>query len=95
MRERSVAIATESIELAAFLKWCGLARTGGEAKLQIQRGAVQVNGVVEVRRSKRLRPGDRVRLAGHPVVVVRATGEHAKPAGSADVVEGSGRGTVD
>lgn len=52
------------------LKWAGLAPTGGQAKLLIQRGAVQVNGVVERRRGRRLIPGDRVTVGGHEYLVV-------------------------
>ena len=43
--------------------------TGGEAKLRIQGGEVRVNGFQETQRGRKLRPGDRVELAGHIVVV--------------------------
>ncbi len=48
------------IKLDQFLKWKGIAQTGGEAKLMIQNGEVCVNGEVETRRGKKLRTGDRV-----------------------------------
>ena len=50
------------MKLAQFLKWQGLTSTGGEAKLRIQAGEVQVNGEVEPRRGRQLQPGDVVRV---------------------------------
>lgn len=44
--------------LAQLLKHQGLVGTGGEAKVRIQAGEVIVNGEVETRRGRRLRPGD-------------------------------------
>ncbi len=70
---REVVIATATIELEALLKWAGLARTGGEAKLRIQGGEIRVNGAPERRRGRLLRPGDRITAAdGGTVVVVRS-----------------------
>lgn len=52
------------IRLADFLKLEGLVSTGGQAKVVIQEGLVEVNGEVETRRKKQLSPGDVVRLEG-------------------------------
>jgi ribosome-associated protein len=52
-----------------FLKYVGVARTGGEAKLQIQNGEVTVNGEVETRRRKQLFAGDRVEVGGESFAV--------------------------
>ncbi|MGA1488791.1 MAG: RNA-binding S4 domain-containing protein [Planctomycetota bacterium] len=52
----------DSIKLDQFLKWQGAVDSGGEAKVRIQAGEVRVNGEVETRRGKRLRPGDTVSL---------------------------------
>jgi ribosome-associated protein len=52
------------MKLDQFLKFQGLAATGGEAKLLIQRGLVQVNGQIESRRGRQLRAGDEIELAG-------------------------------
>lgn len=57
-------ITTEYITLDAFLKWAGVADTGGHAKALIASGEVQVNGEVDLRRGRKLRPGDRVSVAG-------------------------------
>jgi len=53
-----------TIRLDDFLKFCGVAGTGGQAKVLIQAGEVCVNGIVETRRRKQLVPGDVVALLG-------------------------------
>jgi len=53
-----------TIKLNQFLKLMGIVPTGGQAKLMIQGGEVQVNGVLETRRGRRLLPGDRVTVEG-------------------------------
>jgi len=57
------------LKLDQFLKWHGLASTGGEAKQRIQRGDVRVNGVIETRRGRQLALGDAVSLDGRDLVV--------------------------
>ena len=52
------------MRLDQALKWEGFVATGGEAKLRIQGGEVQVNGCVEPRRGLQLKPGDVIELAG-------------------------------
>lgn len=52
------------IKLDQFLKLIGMVETGGEAKMLIQRGDVQVNGAVETRRGRKLIVGDRVQIGG-------------------------------
>ncbi len=44
----------EPIELCQFLKFGGLAATGGEAKMVITAGKVLLNGVVETQKRKKL-----------------------------------------
>jgi ribosome-associated protein len=58
-----------SFRLDQFLKWQGLVATGGEAKLWVQQGEVKVNGEVEERRGRQLRPGDLVEIRGQVVAV--------------------------
>ncbi|MEY3735770.1 MAG: hypothetical protein RLZZ624_829 [Cyanobacteriota bacterium] len=57
------------MKLDQFLKFQGLAGTGGEAKLRIQRGDVQVNGETELRRGRQLQAGDRVLINGQELIV--------------------------
>lgn len=68
----SILIHTDFIKLDAMLKFAGLVETGGEAKLLIQQGQVQVNGEVCTMRGKKLRGGDTVTLAGRTVAVRKA-----------------------
>lgn len=57
-------IATEFIKLDSFLKAVNVAGSGGEAKMLIADGLVLVNGEPELRRGRKLRPGDRVEVGG-------------------------------
>ncbi|MGQ4646250.1 RNA-binding S4 domain-containing protein [Lyngbya aestuarii] len=54
----------KTIKLDQFLKWIGVAQTGGEAKLIIQGGEVKVNGETEMRRARKLVIGDYVTVQG-------------------------------
>lgn len=60
----TITIQTEFIKLDSFLKFCGTVGTGGEAKIAIAEGEVQVNGEVCTMRGKKLYPGDTVTLDG-------------------------------
>ena len=53
----------EHITLDALLKATVLASSGGDAKVHIAEGRVAVNGEPELRRGRKVRPGDLV-LAG-------------------------------
>jgi ribosome-associated protein len=70
MRMRRILIRALPIELGPLLKLANLADTGGQAKLLIEHGEVRVNGSVELRRGRKLTPGDVVEVAGHEPVVV-------------------------
>ena len=52
------------IKLDQFLKWQGIAQTGGEAKIIIKQGMVEVNGQEEIRRGRKLVTGDNVTVVG-------------------------------
>ena len=67
MKEQDTSI--PFIKLDQFLKWQGIAQTGGEAKIKIQEGEVIVNGKIETRRGKKLRTGDRVTIANKTYTV--------------------------
>jgi len=60
----NIKINTEYIKLDQFLKWCGVAESGSEAKEIIKNGMVKVNGETELRRGKKLRDGDLVEVRG-------------------------------
>ncbi|MBD2592800.1 RNA-binding S4 domain-containing protein [Nostoc spongiaeforme FACHB-130] len=52
------------IKLDQFLKFLGIAPTGGQAKLMIINGDVKVNGIVETRRGRKLVSSDQVTVDG-------------------------------
>ena len=56
------ALRGDYITLDALLKASGLASSGGEAKTLIVQGQVRVNQEIELRRGRKLRPGDEVQL---------------------------------
>ena len=66
MSDATFPIHTEYIDLLQFLKATGIAATGGEAKMLVDEGVIQVNGEDESRRRRKLRPGDRVDIALDP-----------------------------
>ncbi len=57
-------IDTPYIKLDSFLKAVNVTSSGGEAKMLITGGEVTVNGAVELRRGRKLHPGDRVEAGG-------------------------------
>jgi ribosome-associated protein len=66
---RAVFVRETPIELCQFLKFGGLTESGGQAKQAISEGLVQLNGVVETRKRKKLAPGDLVAFGGQTLVV--------------------------
>lgn len=66
---RVVIVRETPIELCQFLKFGGLAGSGGEAKQRIAEGKVRVNGTVETRKRRKLAPGNTVTLDGQTLVV--------------------------
>lgn len=57
-KNENVNITTEFIRLDAFLKFKGIAETGGQAKTFIQDGIVKVNGETCTARGKKIHGGD-------------------------------------
>jgi ribosome-associated protein len=55
----------EPLSLDNFLKLCGVASTGGQAKVLIQSGEVKVNGEIDTRRRRKLKAGDVVEVDGN------------------------------
>ena len=69
---RPVVVSGTPIELCQFLKFGGLAESGGQAKHAISQGLVLLNGVVETRKRKKLAAGDSATYAGKTIVVALA-----------------------
>lgn len=62
----------EYITLSNLLKVCGVADTGGVAKLMIIEGDVEVDGQIELRKGCKIRAGQTVRGYGFTIDVVVA-----------------------
>lgn len=59
----------EFIALHQLFKALHLVPSGGEAKLIIQSGEVLVNDEVELRRGRKLRPGDVIKWDSHEIKI--------------------------
>lgn len=66
---RNVVVREVPIELCQFVKFGGLADTGGEAKTLIAQGRVTLNGAIETQKRKKLAVGDKVKVDGHTIIV--------------------------
>ena len=65
----TVTVRAVPIELCQFLKFGGIADSGGAAKQAIAERRVTVNGALEMQKRKKLVAGDRVSFAGRTIVV--------------------------
>lgn len=65
-----VKLETDYIKLDQFLKLCGIAQTGGQAKMMIAEGLVVVNGEVASQRGKKIRKNDKVKVDEEHLFVV-------------------------
>lgn len=68
-QSRVVLVREVPIELCAFIKFGGLAESGGAAKQMIAEGGVLLNGAVETRKRKQLVVGDRVTIEDQTIIV--------------------------
>ncbi|MBL7951488.1 MAG: RNA-binding S4 domain-containing protein [Flavobacteriales bacterium] len=59
----------EYIELNQLLKLTGLCASGGQGKVIVSEGLVKVDGAVELRRTCKIRSGQRVEYNGNTIVV--------------------------
>ena len=62
----------EFVELCNLLKLADIAQSGGQGKLMVSDGIVKVDGKVELRRTAKIRAGQRVECLGHCIVVKEA-----------------------
>lgn len=65
-----VKIDTEYIKLGQLLKLAGLVDSGSYAKIFISEGLVKVNGEVDLRRGRKVYPGDVVSFEDNDIKVV-------------------------
>ncbi len=71
MEEVSLREGEEFIKLGQLLKKAGMISSGVDAKMVIMDELVTVNGEVEVRRGKKIYPGDVVAFNGESVKVTQ------------------------
>ncbi len=67
--EQVIVIKAEPIELCQLLKFAGLTESGGMAKQVIANGLVELNGVKETQKRKKIMAGDRVGYNAQMLVV--------------------------
>lgn len=60
----------EFIELCNLLKLAGVANSGGQGKLMVSDGIVSVDGVIESRRTAKIRTGQTVECLGQCIKVI-------------------------
>ena len=70
MLNMKVTITTEYITLGQFLKLARIIQNGGDAKIFLLTTAVYVNGELEQRRGRKLRPTDVVKVSGKEYEIV-------------------------
>lgn len=58
MQELDFELKTEYIDLLQLLKATDIAMSGGEAKMFVEDGLINVNGELELRKRRKLRIGD-------------------------------------
>lgn len=63
-------VKVEFIELCNLLKLAGIANSGGQGKLMVSDGIVQVDGAIETRRTAKIRAGQTVECMGQLIKVV-------------------------
>lgn len=68
---KKIYIKTEHIKLDSFLKLCGEASTGGEAKEIILNGFVKVLGETCYQRGKKITTGSKISVNGNEYKVIK------------------------
>ena len=67
---KKVTITTEYITLGQFLKFSNIISNGGDTKIFLLTTSVYVNGELEQRRGRKLRPSDIVKVSGQEYQIV-------------------------
>ncbi len=65
-----VTIRDDFIKLGQVLKLANVVQDGVEAKYVIQEGKVKVNGEVDLRRGRKIHPGDVITYGDEEIVVI-------------------------
>lgn len=75
MPDLSIELRGDYITLDNLLKVAGIAHSGGAAKLMVADGLVQVDGAVELRKTAKIRAGQRVQVGDERILVIPALPE--------------------
>jgi ribosome-associated protein len=59
-----ITINTPNIQLDQLLKWAGIVESGGQVKLMLEEGIIQLNQVLVTERRKKIHPGDVITIEG-------------------------------
>lgn len=70
MQEISFTVDGEYVELNQLLKLVGVCDSGGAGKVIVASGAVRVDGKQELRKTAKIRPGQKVQLSDVCIKVV-------------------------
>lgn len=73
MNQHSFELTREFITLDSLLKLLTIAPSGGIAKMMVAAGEVEVNGEVELRKTRKLREGDVVRVGDEEIKIIAAS----------------------
>lgn len=66
---RKISISTPFITLGQLLKYTGIVSCGGEIKAFLEEKQVKINGILEIRRGKKLFSGDEVEIDNEKIVI--------------------------
>ena len=64
-----IKIDSEFITLGQFLKFADIIQSGGEAKMFLSQNDVYVNEELDIRRGRKLRPGDKLVILGKEYLI--------------------------
>lgn len=68
---KKIVIKTEFITLGQFLKVADIIQSGGEAKMFLASNEVFINGELDVRRGRKLRENDVIKVDGEEFVIAK------------------------
>lgn len=66
---KEIHITSEFITLGQFLKFADVIQSGGEAKSFLSQNDVFINDELDVRRGRKLRPGDKIVVLGESYLI--------------------------
>lgn len=72
---QEIIIRQQPVELFKILKFEGLVASGGEAKMVIAEGLVQLNGQTETQKRKKINAGDVIAFNNQQFSIVLATND--------------------